>query len=83
MLLVVAALIAVVVDANRRRGADDSDIRAGVVSRTGLADLALSSSQRWVRHPSQVEFGAPFADGPLLLDPDPSGALVGPPVERR
>ena len=46
---------------------------------TGLTELSLSSASRWLRHPSMVEPGAPFADAPGALDVDPAGALIGPP----
>lgn len=53
--------------------------RRALVRGLGFADLALSSSARWLRHPSQVEPTAPFADLPASWDPDPAGALIGPP----
>ncbi|MCB9600135.1 MAG: hypothetical protein H6721_01895 [Sandaracinus sp.] len=59
------------------------DARRAAVRFVGFADLALSSSARWIRHPSQVEPGAPFQDGPASLDTDPAGAVVGPPLEAR
>lgn len=46
----------------------------------GTADMALSSSSRWLRHPSLSEPGAPFADAPAILDVDPAGAMIGPPL---
>jgi hypothetical protein len=52
-----------------------------VVRLLGMADLALSSSSRWLRHPSVSEPGAAFADGPAMLDVDPAGAAIGPPFE--
>jgi hypothetical protein len=79
LLLALAALAGVLVDAARRReGADATRARA-IVAATGLADLALSSSVRWLRHPSQAEPGAPFSDAPASLDVDPAGAWIGPP----
>jgi hypothetical protein len=78
-----AALLGVSIDAARRR-AQQRDRRArveGVVRALGTADLALSSASRWLRHPSATEPGAPFADGPAILDADPAGALIGPPAE--
>lgn len=45
----------------------------------GLSDLALSSTARWLRHPSQAEPAAGTADGPLALDVEPAGALLRPP----
>jgi len=47
----------------------------------GVADLALSSSSRWLRHPSVTEPGAAFADGPAIPDNDPAGALISPPLD--
>lgn len=75
------ALVAVVLDASaRRRGEMPSWPLARAVVRTlGTPDLVLSSSSRWLRHPSQTEPGAPFADSPAALDPDPGGAVIGPP----
>lgn len=52
-----------------------------IVRLLGVADLALSSSSRWLRHPSITEPGAPFADSPAILDNDPAGAMIGPPDE--
>ncbi len=68
--------------ASLRRAADDETLsaRRELVSALGAADLALSSTARWLRHPSQVEFAAPFSDLPASLDVDPAGALVGPPM---
>ena len=51
----------------------------GLVRLLGFPDLALSSSSRWLRHPSQAELGAAFADAPGSFDTDPAGAWVGPP----
>lgn len=53
--------------------------RQALVGALGFADLALSSSVRWIRHPSQVEPNAARSDLPGALDVDPAGALVGPP----
>lgn len=44
----------------------------------GSSDLALSSSSRWLRNPSQVEPAAAAADAPAILDTDPAGALIPP-----
>ena len=81
--LVLAAfgLCGIFVDAARRRALRDesSAQNAAVVDVTGLADLALSSSARWLRHPSQTEAGAAMSDLPSSLDVDPAGALIGPP----
>ncbi len=75
------ALSAVVLDAARLRAARAADARRheAVVALVGTSDLALSSSARWLRHPSQAEPGAAFSDAPSSLDVDPAGAWIGPP----
>jgi hypothetical protein len=80
-LLAAAGLAAMLVHADRRRAADgDRDgARVALVRLVGAPDLALSSSARWLRHPSQAEAGAATSDGPLAFDPDPAGAWIGPP----
>jgi len=75
--------LAVVLDASARR-ADDAEglaSRRALVHGLGFADLALNSGARWLRHPSQVERTAPFADLPAVPDTDPAGASIGPPEE--
>lgn len=80
-LLAAIALGSIVLDASRRRAAreEDSARQDAVVAITGTSDLALSSSARWLRHPSQSEPGAAFSDAPASLDVDPAGAWIGPP----
>jgi hypothetical protein len=46
--------------------------RAELARSLGFADLALSSSARWIRHPSQVEPMAPMSDLPASFDTGPS-----------
>lgn len=81
MILLVSGTLAMLVDAARQRS--EQQERAphvqSVVRLLGVADLALSSSSRWLRHPSITEPGAAFADGPAILDNDPAGAAIGPP----
>lgn len=79
----VAGLVGMLADAAARR---EAQVARGLyvhsmVRLAGWADLALSSSSRWLRHPSLSEPGAAFADGPALLDNDPAGACLGPPYE--
>lgn len=81
LLVVLATLCGVLVDAAARRGARDDARQDAVVALTGLPDLALSSSARWLRHPSQTEPAAAAADLPASLDVDPAGAMIGPPRE--
>jgi hypothetical protein len=64
--------------ARRAARASSSDARLSLAAVLGTPDLALSSSSRWLRHPSLVEPMAPFADGPATLDVDPAGAFVSP-----
>ena len=61
------------------RNASETSSRRATVRTLGFADFALSSSARWLRHPSQVERMAPFQDLPASFDTDPAGALQGPP----
>lgn len=77
------ALAGVLADASRRRALRGStaEQQRAVVDVAGVADLALSSSARWLRHPSQAEAGAAISDLPSSLDVDPAGALIGPPRE--
>lgn len=75
-------LAGILADASRRRAARDAEPQHEALVRVvGLGDLALSSSARWLRHPSQAEPGAATADLPSSLDVDPAGALIGPPTE--
>lgn len=55
--------------------------RALLVRLVGVADLAVSSSSRWLRHPSSSEPGAAFSDAPAMLDTDPAGAAIAVPRE--
>ena len=64
----------------RRAERENDDARHQmVVGVTGLPDLALSSSARWLRHPSQAEAGAATSDLPARLDVDPAGSIIGAP----
>lgn len=65
----------------RSRWRSDAPTRRAAARSVGTTDLALSSTSRWLRHPSLSEPFAPFADGPAVLDPDPAGALLAPPRE--
>lgn len=77
----IALLSSALIDASRRRDARDAARHDAVVELTGLPDLALSSSARWLRHPSQTEPAAASADLPASLDVDPAGSLIAPPRE--
>lgn len=80
-MLLAVALVWISRDAAKRRVAQQGRQAQveGMVHLLGTADLALSSASRWLRHPSLTEPGAPFADGPAILDADPAGAVIGPP----
>lgn len=67
--------------AGRARWRAGHDARAAAARRVGLGDLALSSTSRWLRNPALSEPGAPFADAPAILDADPAGGLLGPPLD--
>lgn len=78
ILLVLLAVIGLDVRARQANAeANHSEILA-VVEQLGFADLALSSSARWLRTPSQSERSAPLTDAPLSFDTDPAGAVLGP-----
>jgi hypothetical protein len=79
--IAIVALAAVTIDAAHRRSMRDalSTRMNAIVALTGTSDLALSSSARWLRHPSQAEPGAAFSDLPASLDVEPAGAWIGPP----
>lgn len=73
-----AADVAVLVDASFRRSGVDPSAARTVVGIAGTADLALSSTARWLRHPSHAEPWAAVSDHPSTLDTDPAGAILGP-----
>lgn len=79
VLVCVAVSTSVLVDAARRRHGVSRRSAQAVVRVTGLPDLALSSTARWLRHPSQVEPWAAVADLPASLDTEPAGVVIGPP----
>ena len=55
--------------------------RDAIVRILGTADLFLSSSSRWIRHPSLSEPGAAFQELPAGMDVDPAGGVIGPAPE--
>ncbi|MEM7608835.1 MAG: hypothetical protein AAF411_26105, partial [Myxococcota bacterium] len=79
-LVMLALIVAMHVHGSARHSAwqDCVDERRSAVARVGFSDLALSSSARWLRAPSQTERSAPLSDGPIAFDTDPAGALLGP-----
>lgn len=79
VVLCVAVSASVLADAARRRHAMPRGAARAVVLVSGLPDLALSSTARWLRHPSQVEPWAAVADLPASLDTEPAGMVIGPP----
>ena len=64
------------VDRAARQGEREATVRL-----LGTADLFLSSSSRWIRHPSLSEPGAAFHELPAGLDVDPAGGVIGPAPE--
>ena len=83
VLILVATLFWVETDASRRRiaRAARQGEREASVRLLGTADLFLSSSSRWIRHPSLSEPGAAFQESPAGLDVDPAGGVIGPSAE--
>lgn len=82
LVLSLALLGLCALDAARRHGRAEAHARARTAEALsgllGTPDLAISSSSRWLRHPSLVEPAAAAADGPAILDTDPAGALLPP-----
>ena len=76
--LVALALPAAPGAARRAAREPSLEARLHLAAVLGGPDLALSSSSRWLRHPSLTEPTAPFTDGPAMLDVDPGGAFVAP-----
>ncbi len=76
---VALALTLVTLDARTRSQSASLARMTRVVRTTGLSDLALSSSSRWLRTPSLAEPNAALWDAPLGLDVDPAGASIGAP----
>ena len=76
------ALALAALDASTRTRTRGSDLAmmSRVAEATGLSDLALSSSSRWLRHPSLAEPNAALWDAPLGLDVDPAGASIRRPL---
>lgn len=77
--LLVAMLLHADAQRTRANTPREESERASIVRLVGVADLAVSSSSRWLRHPSVSEPGAAFSDAPAMLDTDPAGAAVAPP----
>ena len=83
ILVLAAGLWWVGTDAAGRRAerASRQAEREAAVRLLGTADLFLSSSSRWIRHPSLSEPGAAFQEMPAGLDVDPAGGVIGPAPE--
>lgn len=81
VLLAAAGLAGLVLlDASRQEHTRATEHARAVVRTVGLPDLALSSTSRWLRHPSQVEPWAAVSDHPAALDTEPAGSVIGPPL---
>jgi len=61
--------------------APPSEASLALVDATGLFDPFLSSSSRWLRHPSVTERAAALSDAPDGLDLDPAGLAIRPDLE--
>lgn len=55
------------------------EVRAALVRRLGLTDLALFTEAPYTRHPALADRFSPFQDGPGAREKFPSGALLAPP----
>jgi hypothetical protein len=64
-----------------RGAAPPSAATLALVDATGLFDPFLSSSSRWLRHPSLTEPVAALSDAPHGLDLDPAGLAIRPDPE--
>lgn len=74
-----AAVFGAVAHAIAKRHAwNEGPVRA-FTTRTGATDLALSTSSRWLRHPSVAEPAAACQDQPPCFDTDPAGLAIAPP----
>jgi hypothetical protein len=76
VVLIVTLLLAIVAIDARARARSVPAQMTRIVATTGLSDLALSSSSRWLRHPSLAEPYAATWDAPIGLDVDPAGAAI-------
>ncbi len=78
--MLVALSCAMALDASRRRDRFEATRpQAREATRMlGFANLALSSSARWLRVPTLTERTAPLCDAPIAFDTDPAGGILGP-----
>lgn len=76
--LLALGVVATAIHAHARVSGDPRAIDA-FVARTGSSELALSTTSRWLRHPSSAEPGAACQDQPPCLDVDPAGLAIAPP----
>ena len=77
--LSMTSLLLVAHDLGKRSRSRHTNAQTLRVMTLGVADLCLSTTSRWLRHPTQVESGAAFDDAPSSLDADAAGAWISPP----
>ncbi len=80
LLVLIVVGLAFDVSARRDEWSRSRSARLERVTELGFVDLALSSSSRWLRHPSQVERTAAVADTASSLDTDPATGWSAPPT---
>lgn len=75
-----AVIVALPLDAARRRAVRSEDRVRAVGRALPAPDLAVAPGARHLRHPSHEEPWAAFADGPATRDADPSGGMLAAPA---
>jgi hypothetical protein len=54
------------------------NVAAAVVQALALTDLVWFTEARYTRHLSQADLHSAFQDGPMAMDPFPTGSLLAP-----
>ncbi|MCC6645350.1 MAG: hypothetical protein IT374_07260 [Polyangiaceae bacterium] len=75
-----AVLVALPLDAARRRTARSWALTRAMGGVVPSPDLAVSPGARHLRHPSSEEPWAAFTDGPATRDAAPSGGMLAAPA---
>lgn len=77
-LVLLAMLVAVVIDGRMRHDAAEARMRRmeRVAEASGITELALSTTSGWLRNPALAAPGAATADAPVGMDVDPAGGAI-------
>ncbi len=75
-----AVIVALPLDAARRRAARSGELAVTVGRVLPSPDLAIAPGARHLRHPAHEEPWAAFSDGPATRDVDPSGGMLAAPA---